>query len=333
MGGRVRLSDFYNKSMYSHWELTEKPDYLRALGALDESNPSMPLVIIPNYVGARQNCLEASNIFAVCCRNECENLMGRLESEIGEPQADPSLIAKIVASMPSEEKQVLPRELPGTLLQRLKTVSEKHGGRVSIHGRLFAQWMHHAFPRECPYPHEAGTTNPMSPDQWMKETGQDSCKASESEMRTHVASDGSIGSLEPNGASDVEELPWTQTEELLVTTPMAKVEWESSFSAIGRRGIAIVVVVVATLILAWIAKHGKGFVKDDHFSPIGYEQRPANRNSKAHWTIIAFGVFATFSLATDLLDATVFACVFTGGLLVLILCRFLLKRSPASKKL
>ena len=28
---------------------------------------------------------------------------------------------------------------------------------VPLHGRLFAQWMHYAFPRHCPFPHVSGT--------------------------------------------------------------------------------------------------------------------------------------------------------------------------------
>merc|ERR1719401_2735382 len=70
--GRVRLSTFYNMSRYSHWRFTETQDYLRALGALDESDAKQPAVIIPNYVASRPQCLEASGLYAVCCRNECE---------------------------------------------------------------------------------------------------------------------------------------------------------------------------------------------------------------------------------------------------------------------
>ncbi len=40
------------------------------------------MVIVPNYVGSRPQCLTASNYYALCCRNECEDLMGALEAEI-----------------------------------------------------------------------------------------------------------------------------------------------------------------------------------------------------------------------------------------------------------
>merc|ERR1719203_1329310 len=52
------------------------------------------------------------------------------------------------------------RTLPAWLLRRLDSVAAHHGGRVPLHGRLFAQWMHHAYPRECRYPHVAGSTDP-----------------------------------------------------------------------------------------------------------------------------------------------------------------------------
>ncbi|CAK9035834.1 Uncharacterized protein SCF082_LOCUS21474 [Durusdinium trenchii] len=48
--GRVRLSTFYKKSLYSHWRFTEKADYLRKLGALDDSDPQQPQVIMANYM-------------------------------------------------------------------------------------------------------------------------------------------------------------------------------------------------------------------------------------------------------------------------------------------
>merc|ERR550525_591513 len=34
--GRVRLPVFYKAGLYSHWRFTEKIDYLRTIGALDE---------------------------------------------------------------------------------------------------------------------------------------------------------------------------------------------------------------------------------------------------------------------------------------------------------
>jgi len=68
--GRVRLADFYEKGRSSTFEFSEKVDYLRVLGALDETDPNQLHVIIPNYVGARPNCMVTSKFYAICCSNE-----------------------------------------------------------------------------------------------------------------------------------------------------------------------------------------------------------------------------------------------------------------------
>merc|ERR1719352_498493 len=59
--GRVRLADFYKKGLTGVFEFNEKTDYLRVIGALDESDPKEPHVIVPNYMGSRPNCLVASD--------------------------------------------------------------------------------------------------------------------------------------------------------------------------------------------------------------------------------------------------------------------------------
>jgi diadenosine tetraphosphatase ApaH/serine/threonine PP2A family protein phosphatase len=223
--GRVRLVDFYKKGLHGAWEFNEKIDFLRDIGVLDESDPKTPLVILPNYVQARTNCLAVSNYYAVCCRNECEPLMERLEGEIVGATARPSQISKIVSRLSSATISA-PRTLPKSLMQRLQDVASHHGGEVPIHGRLFSQWMHHAFPRECPYPHVAGTTSQLTADEWMLKMGQEDSKMTEEEMLQTVDSDTcrllpkgvdcghSRSAPEPEGEDD--ELPWDSQEELLV---------------------------------------------------------------------------------------------------------------------
>lgn len=215
---RVRLADFYKKGLYSHWEFNEKLAYLRVLGALDESDPSQVYVIAPNYLASRPNCLEASNLYAVCCRDECEELMGHLEKEIAAPQASPDRITALVTALPSDTVSA-PRNLSAPLVNRLVQISEKNGGSVPLHGRLFAQWMHHAFPRECPYPHEAGTTSPQTAEEWMKETGEEDCRLSQEEMLAHV--DESTSAESNAQAGEMEELPWSSVEQTFESTPLA----------------------------------------------------------------------------------------------------------------
>jgi len=120
-----------------------------------------------------------------------------------------------------------PRKLSDSLVQRLSQLAQANNGVVPLHGRLFAQWMHHAFPRECPYPHPAGTTSPQTPDEWMQATGQQDSKKTVEEITAHVDADGAC--TLPMGAQarkhhdfKENELPWDDSEELLrpvVTVP------------------------------------------------------------------------------------------------------------------
>merc|ERR1740121_950196 len=100
--GRVRLVDFYRLGMDSEWSLNEKADYLRTLGALDESVEGTPTVIVPNYLTARPNCLQSTQLYSVCCRNECEDLLGHLEKTLGEPSASPEQIVELISKLPSQ---------------------------------------------------------------------------------------------------------------------------------------------------------------------------------------------------------------------------------------
>jgi len=207
--GRVRLSQFYKKSLYSHWRFTEKADYLRILGALDESDPSSPQVIVPNYIMARPNCLESSNLYAICCRNECEELMGHLETRIGTSSADPKEIVELVSALASDTVDA-PRELPVGLVDKLEQVAAGSGGRVPLHGRLFAQWMHHAYPRECPYPSPGGAA--AGPPGKALHARGDEHMLSDADLQEQVA-------IHAEGVETVSELPWNAEEELFVQRP------------------------------------------------------------------------------------------------------------------
>merc|ERR1719359_2645144 len=113
--------------------------------------------------------------------------MAKLENAIASELAPPEQIIQLVSAL-SSDTVAAPRKLSATLKRRLQSIAESNEGQVPLHGRLFAQWMHHAFPRECPFPHEDGSTNPQTPDEWMQETGQESSKASTEEMMAHVLS-------------------------------------------------------------------------------------------------------------------------------------------------
>lgn len=142
--GRVRLGDFFSASKH----FRESAEFLRDKGALDESNPEDPKVLIPNYLHNPSNCLTPSGYYSVCCFDECESLMDQIESGLEAPMGTPEKITSLVSSLGSSNKT-----LSSALLRLLDDVAAHHGGMVPVHGRLFSQWMHQAYPRECSFPH------------------------------------------------------------------------------------------------------------------------------------------------------------------------------------
>jgi len=192
-----------------------------------------PSVLIPNYVNAHSNCLASSSIYSVCCINECEALLGHLESAIAQPEATAERILEMVSKLPSAT-EVAPRSLSLDLKQRLDDIASHHDGSVPLHGRLFAQWLHHAYPRECPYPHISGSTNPMTTSKWRENR---SVSATRYEMQEVV-------DLYKDSPATPTSLPWTHHEELLVnkTTKGSKVRQTSSFSCLRTIGLVIAAV-------------------------------------------------------------------------------------------
>merc|ERR1719330_867830 len=205
--GRVLLSTFYSQALAGTWEFSESVEYLRNQGALDETDPNRPSVVIANYLNSRANCLTGSDFYAVCCMDECEGLMRQLEEQLASPSAAPKRIAEVVSTVHSDTVDA-PRNLSGVLLARLDEVARFHGGLVPLHGRLFAQWMHHAYPRECLFPHVSGTMSPLTPPEFAEKMGAELLDASEDVMKLYAS--------QVNATSEAPEaLPWTFDEELV----------------------------------------------------------------------------------------------------------------------
>jgi len=217
--GRVMLSDFYKPALEGAWTFKESTAYLRSLGALDESDPNKPSVMIANYVQAPSNCIASSGFYSVCCKNECEDLLGHLEENIGSPDAKPATIVSLVSNLPSRTV-TSPQKLPASLLQRLEEIAVTHLGAVPLHGRLFAQWMHHVYPRECPYPHITGTIDAKLPAEWKTLNGNTGT-ATDEEMKGHVELGAKATDSQVQGDLAVEDLmPWSHEEELIVVRPI-----------------------------------------------------------------------------------------------------------------
>jgi len=183
--GRVPLSKFYGTGLDTDWRFGESEAYLRELGALDESSSWIgPQVIIPNYLQATSNCIISRPHYLVCCVNECESLLGELESAIEAPTALPSTILGLVRNMTSQTTldHDEPPHLDKHLVSQLEQVGKNHGGMVPLHGRLFAQWLHYVFPRECPFPHKMGSVTAATPMEY-----GDQYIATEADMKKHAS--------------------------------------------------------------------------------------------------------------------------------------------------
>jgi hypothetical protein len=160
--GRVPLADFYRKSETDErWVFQETPQYLRELGALDESSKVWgPRVIISNYAYGMSNCLSSTPYYSVCCINECEGLLQQIELHLSKPSATSREILSALENVRMTSISVDVSQLSNTLLDKLEEIAVKGKGNVPVHGRLFAQWLHYAFPNECPFPHVSGTVRP-----------------------------------------------------------------------------------------------------------------------------------------------------------------------------
>merc|ERR1719492_564720 len=131
-----------------------------------------------------------------------------VELRIGEPSATSARLAQVISGLESDTVEA-PRNLSITQLSRLDEIAAHHNGRIPLHGRLFAQWMHHAYPRECRFPHVAGTMNPLDATVFAQKFGL-GAEASDEEIRRHTLNATSLD-------MDVEALmlPWVPSEELI----------------------------------------------------------------------------------------------------------------------
>jgi len=212
----LRLSAFYLAGRSSHFDFKEKEQYLRDQGQLDETDVAHPAVIIPNYVLSRSNCMmQISSIFDLCCSaEECEGLTQQVEAAVGKALATPSGVAAVFRTLSTSATPA--RELPSTLAQRLQEIADISDGNIPLHGRLFNQLMHHAFPLECPFPHARGTIIPMNREDW--ELLQGSSEATQADISKRIEEDtcsvdshGNVGC----GAAASVKIPWSRQEEVI----------------------------------------------------------------------------------------------------------------------
>jgi len=164
--GLIPLSTFYIRSDKREYQFTESEEYLREISAIDDSWHVEPRVRIANYVAGPSNCIASSKYYSVCCLNECDGLLNELEGSIRAPAASPERIAELVGNLTSSS-MLASKSVSTELRSKLHWIAERNHGEVPMHGRLFAQWLHHAFPYECPFPHLSEDGSELTAQHWL----------------------------------------------------------------------------------------------------------------------------------------------------------------------
>eukprot|EP00928_Gymnodinium_smaydae_P021261 TRINITY_DN1827_c1_g2_i1.p1 TRINITY_DN1827_c1_g2~~TRINITY_DN1827_c1_g2_i1.p1 ORF type:complete len:580 (+),score=114.07 TRINITY_DN1827_c1_g2_i1:99-1742(+) len=235
--GRVPLSSFWGPSLTEKgWMFTESLPYLKQLGALEGSEAPHHSVVISNYLYSAGNCLASSKYYDVCCLNECESILGEIESAVASPAAEPQHLVEIVAKLASSSVSA-PRELPASLVRRLEDIAAHHGGQVPLHGRLFFQFLHHAFPLECPYPYLSLSQAMERDETWItRQTLQSKV------MRHEVKAYNRAVSKLPQGTTEVStDLPWSDEEDLFMQSFDLEAARDSSGLADGHADASMTV--------------------------------------------------------------------------------------------
>jgi len=216
--GRVPLSSFYAQPETSSYQFTESREYLQTIGALDETVSSTPRVRIANYMLGPSNCIASSSYYSVCCLSECEAIMNELEGAVQAPTAPAARLLGIVANLTSSSyAPEAPRQLPEDLRDKMHAIAERHGGEAPLHGRLFAQWLHSAFPQECPYPHVHENAAVLSPGKWLNSGSFTAPK----EERVRAMEQAGSATEEAHQAAEAQPqaLEWSEDEVLPLEEP------------------------------------------------------------------------------------------------------------------
>merc|ERR1719468_716453 len=210
--GRIPLHVFYSQPHTADYQFTESGYYLDLVGAMDMGG--VPSVRIANYVQGPSNCMAHTSYYSVCCLVACEELMRELEGSIRAPQESPQQLLLLVGNLSSPSIDA-PRHLSPDLLTKMHTIAERHGGMVPLHGRLFAQWMHLAFPQECPFPHISADPELMRPSHWRRDgvAGKDLRVTPEDKKRLSEESANMSAGLP---AGDALIMEWSEEEVLFL---------------------------------------------------------------------------------------------------------------------
>lgn len=201
--GRIPLDVFYRSDAGAAFEFTESREYLRDVGALDESLVGNPSVLIANYLAGPSNCIAPNSYYSVCCMSECEHLMNEIEAHVKGPTATSQQLRSMLSNMSSTTVDA-PRTFSPSMITRLNQIADQNEGTIPVHGRLFGQWLHYAFPHECPLP--VASANALTPSAWVNNIA---AIGSQAERDQHIKVADAMGL-----SGEVTESDW-QEEEIL----------------------------------------------------------------------------------------------------------------------
>lgn len=174
---------------------------------------------IANYLAGPSNCIASSTYYSVCCLSDCEGLLNEIEAKVRAPTAEPQRLLAMVGNMSSSTVDA-PRQLSHTLAGKLQEIAERNGGEVPLHGRLFAQWLHHAFPNECPYPHVTEDAATLTPRHWMGKAT--TAPRDERQQLAETAEAQALAIQAQTVAEAAAELAWSEEELLHAHEPKQK---------------------------------------------------------------------------------------------------------------
>lgn len=246
--GRVPLGLLYAQPKTDSYHFSESVDYLRTIGALDETT-STAKVLIANYITGPSNCIASSSYYSVCCLNNCDSIMDEIEHRVLAPAASPERLLGIVRNISNIEA------MPHGLSDKLQRIAERHGGEVPLHGRLFAQWLHFAMPHECPFPAILANADVLATSQWQGS----GFSASQEERMNHAIS----ADVSATGEVKVDEL-WSDHEVLPVhDEPQPPLGTALTNMVRVAVQLAVLCVVLRSALAAWKSAVGEGEGKAD----------------------------------------------------------------------
>lgn len=228
------MSSFYSNGLETDWRFGESESYLRELGALDETGWRGKQVIVSNYMQAASNCVISTSHYLVCCVNDCEVLLDEIETALGSPAVLPTKLFAVVSNMSSQstlddDAALL---LDATFAKQLEQIAAVHNGEVPLHGRLFAQWLHYVFPRECAFPYKVGTVASVTPAEY-----GDDFYASAAEMAKHASGVNATQIPQTVGKEELQWMSqWSPDEELVsehVAALSLQAPWEGDYTFSG----------------------------------------------------------------------------------------------------